>query len=94
MRKRAYRATVVKDVRIAEVIPRLAEGPVCVGLDVSKAEVFAVVRDSRGHYERESRRSGKVADIQLLEPRFSVIECGHRGQGIVADLVRKLAVSC
>ncbi|MEX0713376.1 MAG: hypothetical protein WD278_13555 [Pirellulales bacterium] len=52
MRKRAYRATVVKEVKVSEVLGRIAEGPVCVGLDVSKAEVFAVVRDSLGEFER------------------------------------------
>ena len=52
MRKRAYRATAVKDVKVLEVIPRLAEGRVVVGLDISKGEVLAVVRDSAGHFER------------------------------------------
>jgi transposase len=52
MRKRAYRATAVKDVKVLEVIARIAEGRVCVGLDISKGEVFAVVRDSTGHFER------------------------------------------
>ena len=36
MKSKTYRATAVKDVKISEVVLRLAEGPVWVGLDVGK----------------------------------------------------------
>ncbi len=65
MRKRAYRATAVKDVKVSEVIARLAEGRVCVGLDISKAEAFAVVRDSLGRYERPWKAK-QPTEVRLL----------------------------
>ena len=52
MRRRSYRATAVKDVKVSEVLERISTGPVCIGLDVSKGEVFAVVRGSSGYFER------------------------------------------
>jgi transposase len=52
MRNRAYRSTAVKQVQVLEVLNRLAEGPVWVGVDVGKLTVLAVVRDSAGHFER------------------------------------------
>lgn len=52
MRKRAYRSTAVKQVQVSEVLNRLAEGPVWVGVDVGKLTALAVVRDSAGHFER------------------------------------------
>ena len=52
MRNRAYRSTAVKQVQVSEVLNRLAEGPVWVGVDVGKLTALAVVRDSQGHFER------------------------------------------
>ena len=69
MRKRAYRAISAKDVKISEAIARLAEGRICVGLDISKAEAFAVVRDSLGRYERpwKAKQPAEVRHlVQLL----------------------------
>lgn len=52
MRNRAYQSTTVKQVQVSEVLNRLAEGPVWVGVDVGKLTALAVVRDSQGHFER------------------------------------------
>lgn len=52
MRNRAYRSTAVKQVQVSEVLNRLAEGPVWVGVDVGKLTALAVVRDSQGYFER------------------------------------------
>jgi transposase len=52
MRKRAYRSTAVKQIQVSEVVKRLAEGAVWVGVDVGKLTALAVVRDSQGHFER------------------------------------------
>ncbi len=52
MRNRAYRSTAVKQVQMSEVVERLAEGPVWVGVDVGKLTAMAVVRDSQGLFER------------------------------------------
>jgi transposase len=52
MRNRAYRSTAVKQVQVSDVLNRLAEGPVWVGVDVGKLTALAVVRDNQGHFER------------------------------------------
>jgi len=52
MKKRAYRSTAVKSVQVAEVLKALPDGPVWIGLDIAKAEVFAVLRDRRGQSQR------------------------------------------
>ena len=52
MRRRAYRAMSVKNLKIENVLAELAAGPIWVGLDVGKGEVFAVVRDRPGHFTR------------------------------------------
>lgn len=52
MRKRAYRSTAVKFINVSEVVSRLSEGPVTLGLDIGKAAILAVVRDATGHFER------------------------------------------
>ena len=48
MKNKAYRAASVKDVKISEIISRLAEGPVWAGLDVGKDHTMVVIRDSQG----------------------------------------------
>ena len=52
MRKRAYRSTEVKFVNVMDVVSRLSEGPVSLGLDIGKSTILAVVRDATGHFER------------------------------------------
>ncbi len=65
MRRRAYRATSVKNVEIENVLAELAEGPIWVGLDVGKNEVFAVVRDNAGHATRpwKSKQPSEIGDL-------------------------------
>jgi len=48
MKSKAYRAASVKDVKISEIISRLAEGPTWAGLDVGKGHTMVVIRDSQG----------------------------------------------
>lgn len=55
MRNRAYRANNVKQVNVAELVGRLAAGPVWIGLDVGKFRVLCVVRDAEGRFERPWR---------------------------------------
>ena len=52
MSKKAYRATLVKNVIVADVHSRLSEGALWIGVDIGKSEALAVVRDSRGTFER------------------------------------------
>ena len=52
MRKRAYRATPVKNVNISAICAELPEGLVQVGIDVAKEEFLVVIRDAAGSYSR------------------------------------------
>ena len=52
MRKRAYRSTEVKSVIVTDVVARLGEGPVSLGLDIGKSTIMGVVRDATGYFER------------------------------------------
>jgi transposase len=65
MRNRAYRSTAVKQVQVAEVLNRLAEGPVWAGVDVGKLTALAVMRDSQGHFERpwKAKMPGEVREL-------------------------------
>ena len=65
MRKNRYRSTTLANVKIPEMVARLSEGTVCVGLDISKAEVLAVVRSSAGTFERPWKVK-QPSEVQLL----------------------------
>ena len=52
MSKRAYRGVLVKNVEVEGVLSRLSVGALWIGMDVGKSEVFVVVRDSAGVFER------------------------------------------
>ena len=52
MRRKAYRATDVKDVRLEEVLKRAPAGAVSVGADIGKEAIYGVVRWSDGSFER------------------------------------------
>ncbi len=52
MNKKAYRAVLVKDVEVSSVLSRRSVGALWVGMDVGKSEVFVVVRDGAGEFER------------------------------------------
>ena len=67
MRKRAYRAVGVKEISIQTVLPELAEGPIWMGLDIGKAEVFGVLRDSAGQFQRPWRVRQPTEVGQLVE---------------------------
>ena len=69
MKSKAYRAVAVKDVKISEVVTRLAEGPVWAGLDVGKGHTMVVIRDSQGTTLRpwKVRQPG---EIRLLTERL------------------------
>lgn len=52
MRKKAYRSVAIKNVNLDELLPRLPEGPVSVGVDVAKDELLVTVRDGSGAFQR------------------------------------------
>lgn len=56
MRKRAYRSIAVKDVNVAEVQAWLGAGDAWIGLDVSKHDIQAVIRNG----QRDSQRPWRV----------------------------------
>lgn len=51
-KRRAYRATAVKNVVLEKVLESAPEGAVSVGLDIGKLEVFAVIRWAERTFER------------------------------------------
>ena len=52
MRKKAYRATDVKNVELECLLSAAPEGPVWVGLDIGKFVIYVVIRWHNGHFER------------------------------------------
>ena len=52
MRKRAYRATKVKDIALDTLLRTAPPGAATVGLDIGKYEVYAVIRWSDGRFQR------------------------------------------
>ena len=54
MKSKTYRAASVKDVKISDVVLRLAEGPVWASLDVGKGHSMVVIRDVQGTTPRRS----------------------------------------
>jgi transposase len=64
-KSKAYRATDVKNVQIERLLRKAPEGPVSVGLDVAKNEVFVVVRWGNGEFERPWK-AGNPAQLGLL----------------------------
>lgn len=63
--KKAYRATAVKNVVVKSLLPKLAQGPVAVGLDVGKETVLVVVRDQEGTFLRpwKVNQPGEIKEL-------------------------------
>lgn len=69
MKSKAYRAIAVKEVRLADVVSKLAAGTVWVGLDVGKERTMVVLRDSEGTMLRPWRVR-QPGEIRLLVERL------------------------
>ena len=65
MKRRAYRATDVKDVRCEDVMEAAPTGAVTTGLDIGKSEIRGVLRWSDGSFERPWKVENPV-QIDLL----------------------------
>lgn len=96
MRRRAYRATSVKNVQIENVLAELAEGPIWVGLDVGKGEVFAVVRDTAGYATRpwKIKQPSEIGDlITVLQGLAAVrpLVMAMESTGTYGDALRQAA---
>jgi len=76
-RRRAYRSTDVKEVRVEKVLEELAAGPLWVGLDVGKEEVLAVVRDDAGQFARPWKTK-QPRQLRLLVERIVTIGEGRK----------------
>lgn len=73
-KKRAYRATDVKNVMLGRVLESSPTGAATVGLDVGKLEVFAVVRWADGMFERPWKVKNPSEIRQLVELLRGVAE--------------------
>lgn len=94
MQKRAYRSTAVQDVKISEVIARLAEGPVWVGMDVAKKEVLVVLRDNAGVYSRpwkvrQPTDLGLLVDLLLELSKRGPVITAMESTGTYGDALRQ-----
>ena len=65
-RRRAYRATAVKNVSLEKALESGPEGAVTVGMDVGKDEVFVVLRWSDATFERPWKVRNPVEITQLV----------------------------
>lgn len=93
-RKRKYRAVAVKNVNVNLALKGLVEGPITVGLDVAKGEIFAVVRDKSGEFLRpwKAKQPAELAELvdrlkDLANARSLVV--GLESTGTYGDAVRQ-----
>ena len=82
MSKRTYRAVLVKNVAVEEVLSRLSEGSLWVGIDVGKLAAFVVVRGSDSVFERPWKVK-LPSEIRELVSRLKVL---HEHRGITVTL--------
>ena len=69
MKRRAYRATDLKDLRLENVLKAAPAGNATAGLDIGKFEVRAVVRWNGGSFERPWKAENP-SQIELLVRLF------------------------
>lgn len=91
--KRKYRAVPVKNVNV-ECVDQLANGTLTVGLDVSKDEIFVVVRDATGDFLRpwKAKQPEEVnALVSLLQGvrQKRALVLGIESTGTYGDVVRQ-----
>jgi transposase len=82
-KRRAYRATDVKDVAVKKLLAIAPAGAVTVGLDVGKFEIYAVVRWKDGSFERPwkaqnpaeiERLVGVLRELAAARPLIAALE--------------------
>jgi transposase len=94
MKKRAYRSTLVKSVKVSEVVKALPDGPVWIGLDIAKAEVVAVLRDNQGQTLRpwKVKQPSEIRDLtQLLSQLAQTheVKVAMESTGTYGDALRQ-----
>jgi transposase len=93
VRKRAYRASDVNDVRVEELLAGAGAGRVTVGLDVGKFWIYVVIRWSDGQFERPWRVKNP-REIGLFVERIGQLATGRElivameSTGTYGDAVR------
>jgi transposase len=65
MKRKAYRSTEVKQVLLEQVLRVAPPGPVSIGLDVGKFEIFVVVRWADGTFERPWK-AANPSEVEFL----------------------------
>lgn len=92
-RRRKYRAVSVKNVNL-DSLEELAEGSLTVGLDISKDEVFVVVRDVTGEFLRPWKAK-QPTELRLLVELFQALSkkrpvvFGMESTGTYGDAIRQ-----
>ncbi len=93
-KKRAYRATAVKNVNLEKRLESAPDGDVRIGLDIGKAEVFAVVRWADGSFERPwkvknpTEIGGLVSLVRILASNRTV-RLAMESTGTYGDALRQ-----
>ncbi len=96
MRKRAYRATSVKNVNAENILAQLADGPIWAGLDVGKGETFTVVRDRPGHATRpcKTKQPNEIGDLITVLCELAAVRplvVAMESTGTYGDALRQAA---
>lgn len=82
-KRRAYRATDVKDVVLSEILQRAPAGAVTAGIDNGKYEIFVVIRFKDGSFQRPWKVAnpmeigllvGILQDLAAVRPLIVALE--------------------
>jgi transposase len=92
-RKRRYRAISVKNADLNSV-QDLADGPLTIGLDIAKEEIFAVVRDTTGEFLRPWKAKQPTELRKLVElfqevAKVRPVVVGLESTGTYGDAIRQ-----
>jgi transposase len=94
MRKRAYRAVAIKNVNVAELLPRLAAGRVQVGVDIAKNELLVTVQDASGAFQRpwKVKQPSEIRELVsclLLLSKERLVVVAMESTGTYGDCLRQ-----
>jgi len=93
MRRRAYRATDVKDLGLEDVLKRAVAGTATAGLDIGKYEIHAVLRWRDGSFERPWKAENPFQVERMVELLREVAQhhpliVALESTGVYGDVVR------
>ena len=99
MRKKVYRAVALRNVNLPELLARLPEGPVSMGVDVAKEELFVTLRDASEAFQRPWKVK-QPSEIGLLVEQLQLLSQHHplmvsmESTGTYGDCLRQAPDGC